>query len=112
MESCLFCKIINKEIPADIIYEDDIILIFKDIHPKSPTHLLIIPKKHIDSLNEAVAADQEVFGKIMLQAKAIAEQYDFAKTGYRMVLNTGRDGGQVIYHMHWHLMAGHQMSDL
>lgn len=102
--SCLFCKIINKEVPSDIIYEDEKIISFKDIHPKAPIHFLILPKKHIPSINHLEKTDKELTGDLFLIAKNIARDKNL--NGYKLVINVGREGGQLIDHLHLHLLAG------
>ena len=112
MEDCIFCKIIRKEIPADIVYEDDDILAFRDIHPVAPIHILIIPKKHIPDLASAQEEDILVLGKIQLMSAKLAEQEGIVETGYRLINNCRKDGGQVVYHIHYHLAGGRQMCAL
>lgn len=104
MKNCLFCKIANREIPADIIYQDDRFIVFKDINPKAPVHYLIIPKKHIKSVNHLKSEDRELAGELLLIAKKIAREKDIS--GYRLVFNVGKKGGQVIQHLHLHFLAG------
>lgn len=108
--SCLFCKIIDGDIPSDKVYEDDEVLAFRDINPCAPTHILTIPKKHISTMNDATAEDQQVLGKMMLVAKDIAAQEGIDESGYRLALNTNSEGGQAVYHIHLHLMGGRQMT--
>lgn len=110
MENCIFCKIINKDIPATIIYEDDLITVFEDINPKAPVHILLIPKEHFASLNDIPEDKKELIGHILLKAKEIAHEKNIAEKGYRLVLNTGRDSGQDVHHIHFHLLGGRQMS--
>ncbi|MFW6136674.1 MAG: histidine triad nucleotide-binding protein [Candidatus Aminicenantaceae bacterium] len=110
MEDCIFCKIINKEIPAAIVYQDDLITVFEDINPKAPVHLLIIPKEHFASLNDIPESKKELAGHILIKAKEIAGKKGIAGKGYRLVLNTGRDSGQDVHHIHFHLLGGRQMS--
>lgn len=110
MTDCLFCKIIDRQIPGDLVKEDDDILAFRDIDPKAPTHILIIPKKHIATMNDIEPADTALVGKLMLVAKEIAEEHGFADSGYRVVMNCNEDGGQAVYHIHLHLLAGRQMN--
>ena len=102
--SCIFCKIVNKQAPADIVYENDKIIAFKDVNPKSPVHLLIIPKKHILSIDHIEIQDKTLMGEIILTAQKIARERNL--TGYRLVINVGREGGQVIDHLHLHLLSG------
>ena len=104
--ACLFCQIINKEIPADIIYEDEKFVVFKDIKPKAPIHLLIVPKKHIPSVQNLELEDKELIGELFLLAKKIAQEKGIAEKGYKLVFNVGRGGGQIIDHLHLHLITG------
>ncbi len=108
MSDTIFSKIINKEIPADIVYEDDEILAFKDINPQAPTHILIIPKKEIPTINDVEEADAELVGKLVIRAKKIAKELGFAEEGYRLVFNCNKAGGQEVYHIHLHLLGGRQ----
>jgi len=104
--NCLFCKIANKEVPADIVYEDDKFIVFKDAEPKAPLHLLVIPKKHIPSVDSLESKDKELIGGLFLVAQKIAREMEAAKRGYKLVFNVGRGGGQLIDHLHLHLLAG------
>lgn len=106
---CLFCKIINKEIPADIIYEDEHVIAFNDINPQAPTHALIIPRKHIATLNEVQAEDAALVGHMVKTAATIAKQLGFDENGYRTVFNCNPHGGQTVYHIHLHLLGGKPM---
>lgn len=103
---CLFCKIIKKEMPAEIIYEDDDFISFKDINPIAPIHFLIIPKKHIASVNHLESEDKELVGKLFLTAKKIAREQGLSDQGYRLVFNVGKNAGQVVDHLHLHLLGG------
>lgn len=103
---CIFCKIINGTIPADKLYQSDNVIAFKDINPASPHHYLIIPKVHKVSLNEFEQEDQAILGELLLAAKQIAKEQGFTDDGYRTVINTGKDGGQTVHHLHLHLLAG------
>ena len=103
MSDCMFCKIINKEMDSDIIFENDNIIVLKDINPKALIHLLIIPKKHIESVKEIQDLDKELMGELFLVAKKIGEEKQL--TGYKLLVSVGRDGGQVIDHIHMHLLA-------
>lgn len=106
----LFTKIINKQIPAKIVYEDDLCLAFHDIQPQAPTHVLIIPKKPIESLAHVHAAeDQMLLGHLMLKASEVADMLGLSKEGYRLVVNTNKNGGQTVYHLHIHLLGGRSM---
>ena len=107
--NCLFCKIVNKEVPAEIVYEDDKVLAFKDIHPKAPLHLLIIPKEHIPSVNHLSLGDRELIGELFLVAQKMARTEKVDKTGYRLIFNIGKDAGQTIDHLHLHLIGGKKL---
>ncbi len=109
MPDDLFLKIINREIPADIVYETDEILAFRDINPQAPTHILIIPKEHIRTMNEMGPKHTEMAGKLFLVAAELAESEGIAQEGYRVVMNCNRAGGQAVYHIHLHLLGGRQM---
>lgn len=102
----IFTKIINKEIPAEIIYEDDLVLAFKDINPQAPIHFLLIPKKPIATINDIAEDDRELVGHLYLTAAKIAKEQGFAEDGYRVVMNCNDDGGQTVYHIHAHVLAG------
>jgi histidine triad (HIT) family protein len=110
MSDDLFLKIINREIPADIIYETDDVLAFRDINPQAPLHALIIPKSHIRTINDLEHEHQELVGKLFLAAAEIASREGVAEDGYRVVMNCGERGGQAVYHIHLHLLGGRQMS--
>ncbi|WP_427162815.1 histidine triad nucleotide-binding protein [Aliinostoc sp. HNIBRCY26] len=105
----IFSKIIRREIPANIVYEDDLALAFTDVHPQAPTHILVIPKKPIPKLAEATPEDQAILGHLLLTVKAVAEAAGL-KDGYRVVINTGEDGGQTVYHLHLHILGGRPMA--
>jgi histidine triad (HIT) family protein len=107
-DSCIFCKIARGEIPAQMVVNSKEIAAFRDLNPQAPVHILIIPKKHIASLDDA--SDSELLGRMIAMAAAIARQEKIAKTGYRTVINTGRDGGQSVDHLHIHLLGGRAMS--
>ena len=107
--SSLFTKIINREIPADIVYEDNEIIVFNDINPQAPIHLLIVPKKEIRTLNDLDENDQVIIGKMFLTAKKLAKEFNVDKTGYRTVFNCNEDGGQTVFHIHLHLLGGRQL---
>ena len=106
-ESCLFCRIVRREIPATVIHEDDDTLAFRDIDPKAPTHVLVIPKAHVASLNEATDAAQ--LGRLMLAAAQIAKAEGIAEDGYRTVVNSGANAGQTVFHVHLHLLGGRRL---
>lgn len=108
---CLFCKIIKKEIPADIVYEDSEVLAFKDIHPLAPVHVLIIPKKHIGSVDDLSEEDNCLAGKLIIAAQKIAENFKIKSKGYKLLVRTGIDGGQEVPHLHMHLLGGAKLSE-
>jgi len=105
-EKCLFCRIVSRESPADIVYEDEAVVAFRDIYPKAPVHLLIVPRRHIASISDLEPGDAELIGRCLIAARRLAEATGFAARGYRVGVNCGPDGGQVIYHVHFHFMAG------
>jgi len=106
MSDCIFCKIINKEIPSEIVFEDAQVLVFKDINPLAPVHLLIIPKKHMESLQQASPEDEALLGHILIVARQLAQEFGVSESGYRVVTNIGEDGGQVVKHLHFHVLGG------
>lgn len=109
MDECIFCKIVNKEIPSKIIYEDKDIFAFNDINPQAPIHILLIPKEHFASLNAIPEEKKEILSSLLLKARQIAEEKGIAQSGYRIVLNTERDSGQEVFHIHLHLLGGRRM---
>ena len=111
MEDCIFCKIIKGEIPSSKVYEDDNVFAFKDINPAAPIHLLVIPKKHIESLKDLKEEDKEYVWKIHEAINKIAEEQGFINDGYRVVVNCGKDAGQQVMHLHYHLLAGEKFGD-
>jgi len=108
--SCLFCKIINREIPAKIVAENDHALAFADVNPQAPKHFLVIPKKHITGIHEAAADDVEMLGQVMLTARQVAESEGLATSGYRLVVNNGADAGQSVHHLHVHVLGGRPLA--
>lgn len=108
MSDCLFCKIINGDIPADKLYEDDDVLAFRDIAPQAPTHFLVIPKKHISGLSEATDEDQVILGKLMTIAAKLAKE-EGVGDNFRAVVNTGEQAGQTVFHIHMHILGGRSM---
>jgi len=106
MSDCLFCRIVKKEIPASVIYEDDRVLVFNDINPQAPLHALVIPKRHIASLNELSAGDDGIVGEMVRRAAAIAGDKGYADRGFRTVFNTNAEAGQTVFHIHLHVLAG------
>lgn len=109
VEECIFCRIVAGEVPGDIVYQDQDFLAFRDILPKAPIHVLIIPKTHIISAAELADGQQELAGRLIIIAKNLAEKEGIAKKGYRLVINCGLEGGQVVPHLHLHLIGGRQM---
>lgn len=106
MSDCIFCKIINKEIPSSIVYEDEKVLAFNDINPQAPVHVLIMPKQHIANLNEVNEKNAEFLKYVHLAANKIAEKLGIAESGYRIINNCGFDAGQTVFHIHFHLVGG------
>lgn len=110
MSDSIFSKIIRREIPATIVYEDDRVLAFRDIAPQAPVHILIVPKQPIPTLNDATDEDRELLGHILLTAQRLARQENIADRGYRLVINTNSEAGQTVFHLHCHLLGGRPMS--
>ena len=108
--SCLFCKIINREIPASIVYEDERVLAFNDINPQASTHVLVIPKPHVATLNDLEAGHDAIVGELVRRAAAIAKERGIDGTGYRTVFNTNYDAGQTVFHVHLHLIGGRSLA--
>ena len=109
MSSCIFCKIVHNERSAAIVYHDDKVTAFRDIHPVAPTHILIVPNKHIDSINTLEPEDEPIVGHLFTVARQLAAQEGIDATGYRLIANTGTHGGQTIFHLHLHLIGGQRM---
>ena len=109
MVDCLFCRIIARDVPASIVYEDDRVLAFNDINPQAPTHVLVVPKRHVASLNDLTAAYDSLVGELVRRAAAIANDRGLAAGGFRTVFNTNRDAGQTVFHIHLHLLGGRPM---
>ena len=108
---CVFCKIINKEIPANIVYEDDYVLAFNDVNPVSSVHVLVVPKKHIKNLNDVDELDMEYIIKLHYAFKKIAEKLDVKERGYRVISNCGKGAGQTVFHLHYHLISGSRLTE-
>jgi histidine triad (HIT) family protein len=111
MDDCVFCNIVNRTIESDILFENDNLIAIKDILPKAPVHLLIISKKHIPGISHMEEADIALAGEMVFTAKAMAEKFGIGETGYKLTFNVGRDGGQVISHLHLHLMGGKSLGE-
>ena len=109
MEECIFCKIAKKEIPSSIVYEDNDIIAFRDINPITPVHVLVIPKKHIESLLELKEEDEILVGKIYTVINKIAKQEGISEKGFRVIVNCGEDGGQEVKHLHYHILGGRKL---
>ena len=110
MDDCLFCKIVKREIPASIVYEDDHVLAFNDINPQGPTHVLVVPKRHVASLNELTPGDDQIVGEVVRRAAAIAKERGISESGFRVLFNTNRGAGQTVFHVHLHLIGGRSLS--
>ncbi len=110
MSDCIFCKLVSGEIQPDVVLETDEVLAFRDMGPQAPTHVLVIPKRHISTLNELQPDDAELVGKLYLAAKQVAADEGLAESGYRTVMNCNQDGGQTVFHIHLHLLGGRPMS--
>lgn len=106
MGDCLFCRLVRKEIPASVIYEDERVLVFNDINPQAPLHALVVPKRHIATLNDLSAADDGVVGEMVRRAAAVAREQGYGDRGFRTVFNTNAEAGQTVFHIHLHLLAG------
>lgn len=111
MENCIFCKIIRGEIPSAKVYEDDEILAFNDVNPVTPIHILVIPKKHINSLADMKSEDEKLVGRIYGVINKIAEDKGFKEEGFRVIVNCGKNGGQEVMHLHFHILAGKQLGE-
>ena len=111
-QETIFSKIIRKEIPADIIYQDELVTAFRDINPQAPTHILIVPNKVIPTVNDVTAEDELALGRLFTVAKRIAEQEDIAESGYRLLVNCNRDAGQEVYHLHMHIFGGRPLGPM
>ena len=109
MADCLFCKIIDRDIPAAVVYEDDHVLAFNDINPQASTHVLVVPKRHIATLNDLTADDDAMIGELVRRAAALAKERGISAGGFRTVFNTNRDAGQTVFHIHLHLLGGRSL---
>ena len=111
-DDCIFCKIIQGEIPSVKVYEDEIVTAFNDINPVAPTHILVVPKKHIPWVNDLNEDDEVTVGHLFTVARKLAGEAGISESGYRLIINNGPDGGQIIYHLHLHLLGGRKMGSL
>ena len=109
MSDCIFCKIVAGEIPAEVVYQDDQVVAFKDLNPQAPVHVLVIPRRHIATTNDLTEADAELAGRLVLAAKQVAQEMGIAEEGYRTVLNCNAAAGQTVFHIHLHLLGGRPM---
>ena len=110
MTDCIFCKIIEGKLPARKVYEDDQVVAFRDINPQAPTHVLLVPRRHLPRIAEAGAGDQSLLGHLLLKAAAVAAKLGLDQTGFRLVINNGRDGGESVPHLHVHILGGRPMA--
>lgn len=111
-QECIFCRIVRGEIPGDMVFENDTVVAFRDIQPAAPTHILIVPREHIESVNDLSDDDGSIVGDLLLAARTIAQYEKVADKGYRVVTNTGQWGGQTVSHLHFHLLGGRQLGSL
>jgi len=111
-DTCIFCKIVSNEIQGDIVYRDDQVTVFRDIQPIAPTHILIVPNRHIESVNDLETADESLMGNLLTIAKKLAREEGVEKSGYRLVINTGADSGQAVFHIHLHLIGGKKLRQM
>jgi histidine triad (HIT) family protein len=109
MEHCIFCKIVSGEMPGTIVYRDDRVTAFRDIRPVAPTHILVVPNRHVASTNEVSEEDEQLLGHMLAVVKPIAEKEGIKDTGYRLIINTGPDANQVVFHLHLHIIGGQHM---
>jgi len=111
VKECIFCQIVKKEIPTEFLYEDDLVAAFRDIHPMAPVHVLVIPKKHIESVVNISEEDEKLMGRMILAAKEIAEELKISEKGYKLLFRVGRHGGQEVGHIHLHLIGGARLKE-
>lgn len=112
MSDCLFCKIVKGDIPSTNVYKDEQVTAFRDINPAAPTHILIVPNQHIDSVNMMISDDEPLIGRLVGIAKLLAAQEGIAEGGYRLIINTGAEAGQTVFHIHMHLLGGRQLTKM
>ena len=108
-DSCIFCKIVADEVKAELVYRDEQVTAFRDIHPVAPTHILLVPNKHIEAVGALEAEDEQLMGHLFTVARKLAEDEQIARGGYRLITNTGTNGGQTVFHLHVHLIGGQRM---
>jgi histidine triad (HIT) family protein len=109
LSGCIFCKIITGDAPGTILYRDELVAAFRDIHPLAPTHVLVVPNRHIASVNDLAPSDEALVGRLFTVAAQIARQEGIDQSGYRLILNSGPDSGQAVFHLHLHVLGGHRM---
>lgn len=109
MADCIFCNIVNKTMKTELVYEDELVIAFNDIHPKAPIHQLIVPKKHIATINDLSVEDEMLVGRLFIVAAKLAKSKNIAERGYRVLMNCNQEGGQLVYHIHLHLLGGKQL---
>lgn len=109
MSDCIFCKIVNGDIPSDMVYEDDLVICFRDLNPQAPHHYLLIPKQHIATINDVDQGNEAIMGRLYSAAAKLAKELGFDEAGYRAVMNCNGDAGQTVYHVHLHVLAGRQL---
>ncbi len=109
MDDCIFCKIVNGEMNATVVYKDEQVTAFRDINPVAPTHILVVPNQHIASTNEVTEQDEQLLGHMLTVVKPIADEEGITDSGYRLIMNTGPDANQVVFHLHLHILGGHHM---
>ena len=109
MDECIFCKIVRGELPATIVYKDEQVTAFRDIHPVAPTHILVVPNRHIQSTNDVLTQDEQLLGHMLTVVKPIAEEQGVTQSGYRLIINTGPDAHQAVFHLHLHIIGGKPM---
>ena len=112
MKDCLFCKIANGEVESEVVYSDDKVCAFNDINPQAPVHILIVPRKHIEGINSLSEKDKQIIGHILLTAKRLAEEKSISRSGFRILANSGSNAGQVVEHLHFHLLGGTKLKPI
>ncbi len=107
--SCVFCRIVQGEAPAQMVYQDELVSAFRDIRPVAPVHVLVVPNKHIAAITEVTEEDQAILGRMLLVARRVAEKEGIAQSGFRLIVNNGPDANQIVYHLHLHVIGGHRL---